>query len=85
MTTGCAAGGCPEPARTRSGVRWRSGAARGLSACHCVRVLLRLLREPRTGRPAPLARLVALLVVVGLLVTAGPVLLPMVRWVASFL
>jgi hypothetical protein len=48
-------------------------------------VLLRILREPRTGRPAPLARLVALLVVLGLLLCAGPVLLPLVRWFVSFL
>lgn len=37
-------------------------------------MVLRLLREPRTGRPGPLARLVAGLVVVGLLAAAGPVL-----------
>jgi hypothetical protein len=48
-------------------------------------MLLRMLREPRTGRPAPIARLVALLVAVGLLLGAGPVLLPIVSWVASFL
>jgi len=48
-------------------------------------VLLRLLREPRTGRPAPITRLVALVVAVGLLLGAGPVLLPALRWAASFL
>jgi len=48
-------------------------------------MLLRLLREPRTGRPAPIARLVALLVVLGLLLGAGPVLLPVARWFVSFL
>jgi len=48
-------------------------------------LLLRLLREPRTGRPAPIARLVALLVVLGLLLGAGPVLLPVARWLVSFL
>jgi len=48
-------------------------------------MLLRLLREPRTGRPAPLTRLVALLVAVGLLLCAGPVLLPVTRWFVSFL
>jgi hypothetical protein len=46
-------------------------------------VLLRLLREPGSGRPAPIARVLALLVVVGLLLGAGPVLLPLVRWVAA--
>jgi hypothetical protein len=48
-------------------------------------VFLRLLREPRTGRPAPIARMVALVVVLGMLVAAGPVLLPLTRWVVSFL
>jgi hypothetical protein len=35
-------------------------------------VLLRLLREPRTGRPGLLARLIAVLVVIGLLAVVGP-------------
>ena len=48
-------------------------------------MLLRMLREPRTGRPAPIARLVAQLVVLGLLLGAGPVLVPFARWFASFL
>jgi hypothetical protein len=48
-------------------------------------VLLRFLREPRTGRPAPITRLLALLVILGLLLGAGPVLLPLARWFASFL
>jgi hypothetical protein len=48
-------------------------------------VLLRLLREPHTGRPAPIARLVAIVVVLGLVLGAGPVLLPIARWVASLL
>jgi hypothetical protein len=48
-------------------------------------VLLRLLREPRTGRPAPIARLVALVVVLGLLLGAGPVLVPIARWLTSML
>ncbi|HEY6798449.1 MAG TPA: hypothetical protein VI248_27535 [Kineosporiaceae bacterium] len=48
-------------------------------------MLLRLLREPRTGRPAPIARLVALVVVLGLVLAAGPVLVPLLRWVTSML
>jgi len=48
-------------------------------------MLLRLLREPRTGRPAPLTRLVALLVVVVMLLGAGPVLVSFARWFAAFL
>lgn len=37
-------------------------------------MLLRLLREPRTGRPGPLARLIAVLIVIGLLAVTGPAL-----------
>jgi len=48
-------------------------------------MLLRLLREPRTGRPAPAARLVALVLAVGMLLAAGPVLLPLTRWALSLL
>jgi hypothetical protein len=48
-------------------------------------VLLRLLREPRTGRPAPIARIVALVVLVGLVLGSGPFLLPVVRWFTSML
>jgi hypothetical protein len=50
-----------------------------------VPVLLRLLREPRTGRPAPIARLVALVVALGLLAVSAPVLLPVVRWFLALL
>ena len=46
-------------------------------------MLLRLLREPHSGRPAPLARLLALLVVVGLLGLSAPVLLPAIYWLAG--
>lgn len=48
-------------------------------------MLLRMLREPRTGRPAPLARLLALIVVVGLVAITAPVLLPLVGWVVGLL
>lgn len=48
-------------------------------------MLLRMLREPGTGRPAPLARLLALLVVLGLLGITAPVLLPLLRWLMSLL
>jgi hypothetical protein len=48
-------------------------------------VLLRLLREPRTGRPAPIARLLAVLVVVGLVAITGPVLLPALVWLYGLL
>ena len=47
--------------------------------------MLRLLREPRTGRPAPIARLVALMLAAGLLAVSAPVLLPVVRWFLALL
>lgn len=47
--------------------------------------MLRLLREPRTGRPAPITRLVALVAVLGLLAVSAPVLLPIVRWFLALL
>jgi hypothetical protein len=40
-----------------------------------------MLREPRTGRPARGAKLVALVLVVGLLGASAPVLIPASRWV----
>jgi hypothetical protein len=47
--------------------------------------MLRMLREPRSGRPGPAARLVALLLAVGLLAVSAPVLFPLVRWVLELL
>lgn len=47
--------------------------------------MLRLLREPRTGRPAPLTRLVALVVALGLLAVSAPVLLPVAQWFLTLL
>ena len=49
------------------------------------RVLLRMMRDPGTGRPAPLARLLAILLVVGLVALSAPVLIPVVRWVVDLL
>ena len=48
-------------------------------------MLLRMLREPGTGRPGPLARLLAVLLVIGLVALSAPVLVPVVRWVVSLL
>jgi hypothetical protein len=49
-------------------------------------VILRMLREPDTGRPAPLAKLLAVLVVVALFGITGPVLLlPVVGWLLTLL
>ncbi len=47
--------------------------------------MLRLFREPGTGRPAPGTRLVALLIVVGLVAAGGSVLVPVLRWVLSLI
>lgn len=46
-------------------------------------MLLRALREPRTGQPSPLARLLAILVVLGMIGVSAPVLFPAVRWLMS--
>ncbi len=48
-------------------------------------MLLRMLREPATGRPGPLARLLAVLLVVGLVAITGPILVGVARWVAGLL
>ncbi|MBC3760735.1 hypothetical protein ACUN7V_09705 [Quadrisphaera oryzae] len=51
--------------------------------------LLRSLREPGAGRPSPLARAVAGLVVLGMLGAAAPVLAlllrPVLRWLGDVL
>jgi hypothetical protein len=44
-----------------------------------------MLREPRSGRPGPAARLVALILAVGLLAVSAPVLLPVVQWLLGLL
>ena len=46
-------------------------------------MLLRALREPGTGAPSPLARMLAVLVVVGLLSMSLAVLAPVFRWLAQ--
>jgi hypothetical protein len=50
-------------------------------------VLLRVLRRPGLGRPSPLARLLAVLVVVGMVGVTAPVLLevvvPVAHWFAG--
>ena len=48
-------------------------------------MLLRMLRGPEIGKPGPLARLVALLLVLGLVAITGPVLVDVVRWVVALL
>lgn len=44
-------------------------------------MLLRALREPRTGHPSPLARLLAIMIVLGMVAVSAPVLFPAVRWI----
>jgi hypothetical protein len=46
--------------------------------------MLPALRDQR-GKPAAPLRLLAVLVVVGMLLIAAPVLVPIVRWTADFL
>ncbi|GAB2688582.1 hypothetical protein GCM10027194_23460 [Thalassiella azotivora] len=41
------------------------------------------MREPGTGRPSPLARLLAVLVVLGMLAVSAPVAMPVLRWLSS--
>ena len=48
-------------------------------------VLLRMLHHTADGRPSPLARVVALLVLVGLVGLSAPVLVPVVFWVLALL
>lgn len=48
-------------------------------------MLLRALREPDTRHPSPLARLLAVLVVVGLVGASAPVLYPVLGWLARIL
>jgi hypothetical protein len=45
--------------------------------------VLRTLRGSRTGEPTPGRRLLALLVIVGLVGLSAPVLLPAVAWLLS--
>jgi hypothetical protein len=48
-------------------------------------VILRMLRGTETGGHSPLARLVACLLIVGLVGISAPVLVPVFRWVISLL
>jgi hypothetical protein len=44
-----------------------------------------MLREPGTGRPGPLARLLAVLIIVGLIGISAPVLSVVFSWVLGLL
>jgi hypothetical protein len=48
-------------------------------------VLLRLMRDPKSGGPAPLARVIALLLLLGLVGLSAPVLIPVLGWVVNLL
>ncbi len=52
-------------------------------------MILRMMRGRRAGAPSPVARLVAVLVVAGMLVLAAPVLGPLLvvalRWLSGLL
>jgi hypothetical protein len=48
-------------------------------------MILRMMRDPASRGPAPLARLVALLLVIGLVGLSAPVLIPVVRWIVDLL
>ncbi len=43
-------------------------------------MLLRSMRAPAGGGPSPLARLLAIIVVAGLLLSVSPVVLSALRW-----
>jgi hypothetical protein len=47
--------------------------------------MLRMLLGTDAGGPSPLARLVALLLVLGLLGLSAPALIPVVRWIVDLL
>lgn len=47
--------------------------------------MLRALREPGTGRPSPLARLLAVVVVLGMVAISAPTAMPVLRWVLTLL
>lgn len=51
--------------------------------CHAAAVVLRALRQPGTGGPSPLARLLAVLVVLGLVAGISPVVAVVLRWFLS--
>lgn len=44
-----------------------------------------MLREPGTGRPAPLARLLALVTVIALVGGSAAILFPVVHWLLDLL
>jgi hypothetical protein len=48
-------------------------------------MILRMLRGTETGGHSPLARLVAVMLIVGMFGLSAPVLVPVFRWVVDLL
>jgi hypothetical protein len=48
-------------------------------------MILRMLRGTETGGHSPLARLVACVLIIGMVGISAPVLLPVFRWIISLL
>ena len=61
----------------------------GPICCKTAPMILRMMRQPRAGRPSVLARVVALLIVVGMLALSAPVLGPplaaLLQWLQGLL
>lgn len=47
--------------------------------------MLRMMRDPETGGPGPLARLLALMVLVAMVAISAPVVILALRWVVRLL
>jgi hypothetical protein len=47
--------------------------------------MLRMLRGAETGGHSPLARLVAVMLLIGMFALSAPVLIPVVRWIVGLL
>ena len=70
----------------RSPVVFRNGTSLpGPWRCDPGSMLLRMLREPASGGPSPLMRVVAVALLVGLVGMTAPVLIPLARWVLALL
>lgn len=50
---------------------------------HTAGMVLRAMREPGTGRPSSLTRLLAVVVVLGMVAISAPIAMPVLRWLVS--
>jgi hypothetical protein len=48
-------------------------------------MILRMLRGTETGGHSPLARLLACVMIVGMVAVSAPVLVPVLRWIVGLL